>query len=134
MRGIRRFAVVLVLVAGFIAAGGETYSGNTKSRVFHESSCRHYACKNCTARFDSPSEAVKRGYRPCGVCRPGGAGGGGGGESSQEKEAAYSGNTSSRKFHRASCRYASCGNCTAKFRSRQDAIDAGYVPGGCCKP
>ena len=122
--------VAVVVLAGVMAGAAETYSGNTKSQVFHQSSCRYYACKNCTARFGSPSEAVNRGYRPCGICEPGGTRG----QSSQKAEDGYSGNTRSRKFHRASCRYASCPNCTARFTSRQAAIDAGYVPGGCCKP
>lgn len=127
---LRRLFILAILLAGALAAAAETYSGNTKSRVFHQSSCRYHACKNCTASFGSSSEAVKRGYRACGVCRPGGSGE----QHSEAVEEGYSGNTNSRKFHRASCRYASCGNCTAKFESRQQAIDAGYVPGGCCKP
>lgn len=47
---------------------------------------------------------------------------------------AYSANTKSRKFHSAGCKYASCPNCTAKFASREEAIAAGYHPGGCCDP
>lgn len=129
MTVFRRALAIAMILAGAFVAVAETYSGNTKSRVFHQSSCPHYACKNCTASFASPSEAVKRGYRGCGVCRPGGAG-----AQKEVAEDGYSGNTNTRKFHRASCRYASCGNCTAKFKSRQQAIDAGYVPGGCCTP
>jgi hypothetical protein len=49
-------------------------------------------------------------------------------------EASYFGNTNSHKFHRSTCRYAHCKNCTAKFRTRQEAIDAGYRPGGFCDP
>jgi Metal binding domain of Ada len=124
------FAVLLLAVTFTMSA--ETYRGNTNSHVFHRSGCRHYACKNCTVKFASADEAVQRGFRPCSVCEPGG--GGGGTTSAQKTAEGYSGNTSSRKFHRASCRHASCANCTAKFRSRQAAIDAGYVPGGCCKP
>jgi len=125
LRPIRVIVFAVLILGAITAARAETYSGNTKSRVFHQSSCRYYACKNCTARFASAGEAVERGYRACGICRPAGK---------QTTEEAYSGNTRSRKFHRASCRYASCANCTAKFKSRQEAIDAGYVPGGCCKP
>jgi hypothetical protein len=46
----------------------------------------------------------------------------------------YSGNTSTHKFHRHTCRYASCRNCTARFATREEAIAAGYRPGGCCDP
>ena len=46
----------------------------------------------------------------------------------------YVGNTNSHKFHRDSCRYAGCANCTAKFKTREEAIQAGYQPGGCCNP
>jgi len=46
------------------------YHGNVNSRVFHQSSCEHYNCKNCTVVFVSRSEALAAGYRPCGRCRP----------------------------------------------------------------
>ena len=47
---------------------------------------------------------------------------------------AYAGNTRSKKFHKESCQHFDCPNCTAKFRTREEAIEAGYSPGGCCKP
>jgi hypothetical protein len=50
------------------------------------------------------------------------------------KKASYVGNTNTYKFHRMSCRYSGCKNCTAYFASREDAIKAGYRPGGCCDP
>lgn len=46
----------------------------------------------------------------------------------------YHGNRKSRKFHRPSCRHYNCKNCTAVFNSRDEAIRAGYVPAGCCRP
>jgi micrococcal nuclease len=46
------------------------YHGNIKSRVFHQPSCEHYNCKNCTVVFGSKVEAEAAGYRPCGKCRP----------------------------------------------------------------
>lgn len=49
-------------------------------------------------------------------------------------DAPYVGNTRSHKFHRDSCRYAGCANCTAKFKTREEAVRAGYAPGGCCDP
>lgn len=121
----RRALFFLALLVPALAVLAETYRGNTQSRVFHQSSCRYYSCKNCTATFASAAEARKHGYRPCGVCEPG---------DEAPRAETYSGNTSSRKFHRGSCRQASCANCTAKFDTRQEAIDAGYVPGGCCRP
>ena len=51
-----------------------------------------------------------------------------------EKAAAYVGNIRSHKFHRLSCRYASCPNCRAKFATRQEAIEAGFSPCGTCDP
>lgn len=122
--------ITFLTLVNAIGIAAETYRGNTRSRVFHQSSCRYYTCKNCTATFASTSEAVNHGFRPCSVCRPGGNEA----PAAADVESAYSGNISSRKFHRASCRYASCKNCTAKFESRQQAIDAGYTPGGCCDP
>ena len=46
----------------------------------------------------------------------------------------YHGNIKSKKFHRPSCRYYNCRNCTAIFHSREEAIRAGYEPCGQCKP
>ena len=47
---------------------------------------------------------------------------------------AYTGNTNTYKFHRLSCRYAGCKNCTARFKTREEAINAGYRPCGICEP
>ena len=46
----------------------------------------------------------------------------------------YHGNIKSKKFHRPSCKYYNCRNCTAIFHSREEAIRAGYEPCGLCKP
>jgi metal binding Ada-like protein len=124
----RAWGFVALCFAMAAVYAGEVYRGNTQTRVFHQTSCRYYTCKNCTATFASAADAVDHGYRPCGVCEPAGGG------RTEAVTAAFTGNTGSRKFHRASCRYASCKNCTAKFDTRREAIDAGYVPGGCCDP
>lgn len=118
---------ILVALSG-VTAGGEPLHGNARTRVFHQSSCRYYSCPNCRVRFDTAREAIGKGFRPCGVCDPA--------ESPAKKKtlAPYVGNIKSHKFHRASCRYATCPNCAAKFKTRQEAIDAGYAPGGCCDP
>jgi len=50
------------------------------------------------------------------------------------REYAYVGNTNTYKFHARTCRYAGCKNCTAKFATRKEAIDAGYRPCGVCDP
>ena len=52
----------------------------------------------------------------------------------KKAEAAYRGNTETHKFHRKGCRYYSCTNCTAKFRTRDEAIAEGYRPCGTCLP
>lgn len=124
-------AAGILWLLSFAAGGAEPLRGNTRSRVFHQSSCRYYKCTNCTAKFASAREAVDSGYRPCGICEPGG---GARSESSRSATAAYVGNTNTHKFHRASCRYAKCPNCKAKFKSRGEAIESGYAPGGCCDP
>ena len=49
---------------------GIVYHGNVKSKVFHQPDCRHYNCKNCTAKFNRKEEAEKDGYRPCDICSP----------------------------------------------------------------
>lgn len=46
----------------------------------------------------------------------------------------YHGNTNSYKFHRPGCRHYGCRNCTAIFKSREEAISAGYSPCKICKP
>jgi hypothetical protein len=46
------------------------YHGNTSSKVFHQSDCKAYDCKNCTENFQNRDDAVKAGYKPCGTCKP----------------------------------------------------------------
>jgi len=47
---------------------------------------------------------------------------------------AYHGNTKSKKFHCAGCRYYYCQHCTAVFKTREEALKAGYVPCKVCRP
>lgn len=47
---------------------------------------------------------------------------------------AYHGNTKSKRFHRSGCRYFYCKHCTAVFKTREEAIKAGYIPCKVCKP
>ena len=49
-------------------------------------------------------------------------------------EGNFHGNTETHKFHRKGCRYYRCGNCTAKFETREEAIAAGYRACGTCDP
>ena len=53
-----------------ITVSGEGFRGNTRSKVFHRPSCRHFNCTRCTAVFKQRDTAVNAGYRPCGICRP----------------------------------------------------------------
>ena len=46
----------------------------------------------------------------------------------------YHGNVSSHVFHKPGCSGYNCKNCKAIFRTREEAIDAGYRPCGTCKP
>lgn len=48
----------------------EYVRGNVKSKTFHKSSCRHFYCKNCTKVFQNRHQAIKAGYKPCGMCNP----------------------------------------------------------------
>ncbi len=109
------------------------YHGNAKSHVFHAPDCRYYDCSNCTVEFASGAAAVAAGYRPCKVCEPSTVG-----EKKAQREAdrptLFVGNTQSHIFHLSSCRYFGCKHCTVFFKSRDDAIDAGYRPGKCCDP
>ncbi|WP_136796214.1 thermonuclease family protein [Desulfosediminicola ganghwensis] len=54
----------------YTASAPGTYHGNVKSHVFHDPSCRHYNCKNCTETFQTRDGAVAAGYRSCGQCDP----------------------------------------------------------------
>jgi len=49
-------------------------------------------------------------------------------------QAAFSGNRESKVFHRESCRWFTCKNCTATFQTYEQAIQAGYRPCKVCKP
>lgn len=46
----------------------------------------------------------------------------------------FHGNLSSRIFHAPSCRYYDCKNCTAVFKSREEAIQTGFRPCKVCNP
>ncbi len=46
----------------------------------------------------------------------------------------YHGNKKSKVFHKSSCRYYNCKNCTKIFYSRKEAIHAGYHPCKICNP
>lgn len=52
----------------------------------------------------------------------------------QNKTTGYHGNTSSMIFHQPACKYYNCKNCTAVFKTREEAIRAGYRPCKNCKP
>jgi hypothetical protein len=52
-----------------IVTGGQ-FSGNTESRVFHNSDCNFATSKKCTAVFHTREEAIEKGYKPCGICNP----------------------------------------------------------------
>lgn len=46
----------------------------------------------------------------------------------------YTGNTRSGKFHAPRCKYYRSRRCTARFSSRQEALNAGYTPCHLCRP
>lgn len=46
----------------------------------------------------------------------------------------YHGNTSSHAFHQPGCNAYNCKHCTAVFKTKEEAIVAGYEPCGKCKP
>ena len=46
----------------------------------------------------------------------------------------YHGNVKSHKFHRPSCKHFNCKSCTRIFKSREEAVKAGFTPCGLCKP
>lgn len=46
----------------------------------------------------------------------------------------YRGNVLSKVFHRPGCKYYNCKNCTADFKTREEAVAAGYKPCEICDP
>jgi len=68
--------ILLIIAATGVAAlprsasQARDYHGNLESHIFHQASCRYYACKACTATFKSREEAITAGYRPCKICKP----------------------------------------------------------------
>ena len=48
----------------------EKYIGNKITKKFHRSDCRSLPSEKNTIEFLSRSEAVDRGYSPCGNCNP----------------------------------------------------------------
>ena len=54
--------------------------------------------------------------------------------SGASKALPYHGNVQSKIFHKSSCRYYNCKNCTEKFETREQAIKAGFRPCKVCKP
>ncbi len=49
-------------------------------------------------------------------------------ESSPIMSSEYRGNVSSRVFHKSNCRDFNCKHCTAGFKSKEEALQAGYRP------
>nr|MBF0220653.1 hypothetical protein [Desulfobulbaceae bacterium] len=43
---------------------------NTKSKVFHKTDCKSFNSITCTSLFNSHSEAVSAGFKPCRICKP----------------------------------------------------------------
>lgn len=132
VRSVVLLLAALAAAAVSVSLGGisDPLHGNSKSRVFHNSTCRYYNCPNCTVSFATPEEALRAGYRPCGICRPSR----GTSPQSEGRAVGYVGNTRSRVFHRLSCRFATCASCRVAFKTREAAVAAGYRPGGCCNP
>jgi len=46
----------------------------------------------------------------------------------------YHGNMKSRVFHHSGCQHYNCKNCIKIFKTRDEALKAGYRPCGRCKP
>jgi len=52
------------------ASAQTTVYGNTKSNVFHKSTCKSFNSITCTALFNSHSEAINAGFKACRICKP----------------------------------------------------------------
>lgn len=80
MKRRRRVAALLALlliaailtsacVSESVTSGSRSYIGNTKTHVFHKTSCSYLPTAN-RVYLESRSEAIQLGYRPCQKCRP----------------------------------------------------------------
>jgi len=70
MRKMSLAIIALLALTAIAAEKNDSYRGNTNSKVFHQSSCRYFSSKNCTAVFSTRDSAISAGYRPCKVCTP----------------------------------------------------------------
>jgi hypothetical protein len=52
----------------------------------------------------------------------------------QKSKEIYHGNVKSKVFHGPGCMHYSCKNCVANFKSREEAVKAGYRPCMVCNP
>lgn len=77
MRAVRLTLVVLVI--GYLVAMAALsvhsrptpgYIGNVKSYVFHRQTCRHLPTIKNRTYFDTRTQAIDAGYRPCRKCKP----------------------------------------------------------------
>ena len=55
-------------------------------------------------------------------------------QSNADSGKVYHGNVKSQKFHKSGCQFNNCKNNNRVFKSREDAINEGYKPAGCCSP
>lgn len=58
----------IVCSTAVFAAESTAVKGNPDSKVYHKSSCKHYAAKGSTKEFASEAAAVKAGYKGCKKC------------------------------------------------------------------
>ena len=58
-----------IILAGISNADAAELRGNPSSKVYHNSSCRHYKSKGASKVFASPAEAKAAGFKPCKVCK-----------------------------------------------------------------
>lgn len=46
------------------------FSGSITSKKFHCKGCKYFNCQQCSAIFKTSEDAVRKGFAPCGICRP----------------------------------------------------------------
>lgn len=69
-RVVMSVSVLCFVVLTSIAIAAAAFHGNLNSRIFHDSGCRYYDCKNCVVVFDTRQAAIEAGYRACKICKP----------------------------------------------------------------
>ena len=67
-RNMIKTLLAALLVCASVSFAGDVLKGSEKSKIYHNSTCRHYTAKGSTVEFQSEQEAEDAGYKACKQC------------------------------------------------------------------